>query len=79
MTKQALYGELTKILIKGSSRGTGRTMSPAEAKIVLDDMIASDDSEFWNGVRTDPAAPPSPIPGDARAILAKVIAIYRSM
>jgi hypothetical protein len=67
MTKSELRGELIEIIVKGSARGDGRTVTRREAGIVLAELAASDTAPEWDCCRE---------PG--RSVLRKVIAIYRT-
>ena len=68
MTKTQLYGQLVDITVKGAARGDGLNLTRTEAKIVLDEMIASDDAPEWQCCRQ---------PG--RDKMRQVVAIYRAM
>lgn len=68
MTKADLRSELIDIIIKGSARGDGYTVSRREAAIVLAELVASDTAPEWDTCRQ---------PG--RDVLRKVIRIYRAM
>lgn len=65
MTKTQLHDQLIAIIVKGSERGDGMTVTPAQAQIVLDELVASDDAPEWDTCRQ---------PG--RDMLRKVIAGY---
>jgi hypothetical protein len=68
MTKAQLRSELISIIVKGSARGEGRTVTRTEAAIVLAELAASDTAPEWDCCRE---------PG--RTVLRKAIAIYRNM
>jgi hypothetical protein len=68
VTRSQLRAELIDIIIKGSARGDGFTVTRREAAIILAELAASDTAPEWNTCRQ---------PG--RDILRKVIRIYRAM
>jgi hypothetical protein len=65
MTKQELRSQLLDVIIKGSARGDGRTVTRREAAIVLDELVASDTAPEWDCCRE---------PG--RSVLRRVITEY---
>lgn len=68
MSKVELTTRLIDTIIKASSRGNGRTVSPQEAQVILEDLAADDNSPAWDRCRE---------PG--RTTLRTVIGIYRRM
>ena len=51
MQTTEIRAHLTAIIVKGSARGNGVTLTDAEAAEVLDGMIASDEHPAWDTIR----------------------------
>jgi hypothetical protein len=51
MTRTQIIDRLIPIVIKGSARGNGFILGPGEARIVIENMIASDTAHEWDELR----------------------------
>lgn len=47
----AVREELAKIVVKGVARGAGESVTLADARRIVAELIASDDSPYWEMIR----------------------------